>query len=158
MLTGDKAAFTDVYNEMKNPVFTIIFRIVGSRAEAEDIMQDLFLRLYRSSPPEKIRNPRAYVFMTARNMAIDSVRKPECAGLDDELPCDDALTEDYVSERADIDSALSSLSLAERETVTLHINGGMKFREISVITGDPLGTVLWRYNTAISKLKKLLSN
>ena len=75
MLTGDEEAFTYVYNETKKPVYTIINRIVNNRCESEDIMQDLFLRLISKKDLDKVKNPRAYIFMMARNMAIDSLRK-----------------------------------------------------------------------------------
>ena len=155
MLTGDKSAFTDIYNDIKTPVFTVILRLVQNRAEAEDIMQELFLRLLRHGKDDGIKNPRAYIFMTARNIAIDSLRKKGFEELSEEIP--DSADNEYAScQRMDIESALAKLSIKEREIVSLHLNAGLKFKEIAAIQDIPLGTALFRYNSAIKKLRGLL--
>lgn len=155
MLTGDKAAFTDVYNEIKTPVYTIIYRVVSNRDKAEDIMQDLFLRLLGHGVSSPVKNPRAYIFKMAHNMAIDEVKKKEGEELSDEMPDE---TDAYAIScaRLDIESALSQLPLCEREAVSLHLTAGLKFREIAKMQDVPLGTVLSRYNAAIKKLRRML--
>lgn len=155
MLTGDKTAFTDIYNEMKTPVFTVILRIVQNRAEAEDLMQELFLRLLRHGKDDNIKNPRAYLFMTARNLAIDSLRKYSGEELPEDMP-DNRSDELDSCRKLDVESAFAKLSTAERETVVLHLNAGFKFREIAKIQNIPLGTALFRYNSAVKKLRDLL--
>jgi RNA polymerase sigma-70 factor (ECF subfamily) len=62
-----------------------------------------------------------------------------------------------VSTRLDIESALKNLELEDREIVTMRINANMKFREIAELTKKPLGTVLWRYQRAIGRLREILS-
>lgn len=156
VLTGDKAAFTDIYNEIKTPVFTVIFRIVQNRAESEDIMQDLFLRLLKHGKDDTIKHPRRYIFVMARNLAFDALRKKQPESLDESMPDTSPLPEDSC-DRADIEAALAHLTLSQRDTVTLHVTLGMKFREIAKMQKVPLGTVLYRYNSAIKKLQKLLS-
>lgn len=155
MLTGDKAAFTDVYNEIKTPVFTVIYRIVGDRDKAEDIMQDMFLRLLGRGVDSPVQTPRAFLFKMAHNMALDEVRKKTSDALDDKMPDGSDVAETLCS-RLDIDSALARLSIAEREAVTLHVSAGLKFREIAKIQNVPLGTVLSRYGSAIKKLRRML--
>ena len=155
--SGDKTAFEDIYNHLKTPMYTIILRITHDRSISEDILQEVFFKLYKSPPKPTIRKPRAYLFQMARNLAIDHVRKlPQYANWDSventvHLPLDDFST------KMDIDHAMKTLPLRECQIVSLHINGGLKFREISDMMDIPLGTVLWRYQKAITQLRSILS-
>jgi len=153
--SGDKAAFEVLYDDMKKPLFTIILRIVRDFALAEDILQELFIRIFLS-PPESSVNPRAYMCRMARNLAIDSLRKRK-----QEKGLDDAehqmwMPQDSLETKLDINNAIMELAERERMIVTLHINGGLKFREVAETMEIPLGTVLWAYKKAIGQLRKIL--
>jgi len=149
---GDKAAFEVLYEIMKKPLFTIILRVTRDFAQSEDILQDLFLKIYMK-PFSPSVNPRAYMCRMARNLAVDSVRKqkPE-TGLDEAEHLMHHPQNDY-STTLDIEKALLTLSERDRQIVTLHLNGGLKFREVAGIMEIPLGTVLWAYRKAIGQLK-----
>ena len=154
--SGDMKAFEEVYQSLKTPIMTVAARMTGDRQTAEDILQEVFVRLYKNPPDPKLSKPRAYIFRMARNLAIDSIRSIEPSVNIDE--CEDVLVHKDAdsAEKLDIEAALSALPDAERQTVVLHINGGLKFREIAQITAAPLGTVLWRYNRAVGRLRALL--
>lgn len=153
---GREEAFAALYADMKKPVYTVILRIVGDPPLAEDLLQEVFLRLLASPPAPSLRHPRAWIFRVARNLAIDSVRKPKTEALPEEQ-ADPAQPLEACADRLDIEAALSRLSLAEREIVVLHLNGDLPFREIAGILEQPLGTVLWRYRQAVGKLRIILS-
>lgn len=154
--TGDKEALEKIYNDMKTPVYTVIMRITHDRMLSEDIMQEIFVKLFKSPPQFPVENPRAWIFKMARNLAIDSTRKQKQLVSYDELEeCIPQPEADY-GEHVDVENALNRLDSDSRQIVTLHINGGMKFREISEIMSIPLGTALWRYQKAIDKLRILL--
>jgi RNA polymerase sigma-70 factor (ECF subfamily) len=154
---GDKTAFDELYQDMQTPIFTIISRITWDKSISEDIMQEVFVKLFLSPPEPSIKNPRAYVFQMARNLAINSMKKqPHHISLDEisetvHQPLDDFLL------RMDIDDALKSLPSEECQIVTLRIIGELKFREISEIMKIPLGTALWKYQKAIAKLQKIIA-
>ncbi|MFI3163919.1 MAG: sigma factor, partial [Bacillota bacterium] len=74
MANSDVNALAEVYGDMKIPIFTIIYRIVGNKAEAEDVMQEFFVRLYKNAQNITVKKPRAYIFQMARNMALDNLR------------------------------------------------------------------------------------
>lgn len=157
MQNGDKIAFEEIYEQLKTPIYTIILRITQDNALSEDILQEVFLKLYRSPLKPQIENPRAYLFQMARNLAIDNVRKqqPRFADLESienlaYLPADD------FSLRMDIAHAMKRLPLQERQIVSLHINGELKFREIANMMDIPLGIVLWKYQKAIKWLRSKL--
>lgn len=153
---GDRAAFEEIYAALSVPLYTIILRICGAREPAEDALQEVFLKLFRAPPGPDVRKPRAYLFQMARNQALDALRQRTCCeDLDDhrdlEQHCPDP------AQRLDLERALAALSLEERQLVTLHVNGGLKFRELAQIMSLPLGTALWKYHRAIDKLRTQLS-
>ena len=150
----DMKAFEEVYNDMKTPVFTVILRITRSRELSEDIFQELFIRLFTSPPGETVKKPRAYILQMAHNMAIDAVKgQPRLADIAD---FENISAGEADAQASDARQALASLPLKERRIVAMHVNGGLKFREIASVTGEPLGTVLWRYRKALDSLRGML--
>lgn len=152
---GDMNAFEEVYTDMKTPVMTVIMRIVKNRETAEEILQDVFVKLY-FSPPTDIEKPRAYIFKTASNSAIDELRKIKQTVSFDECESEMYSADADSGDKVDVEQALGRLDIKNRQIVTLHVNGGLKFREIAEIVGMPLGTVLWRYRKALGELREYL--
>ena len=155
--SGDNVAFEELYNDLKTPIYTIIYRITWDKLTSEDVMQEVFIKLYQSPPEPRIKNLRAYIFQMARNLAIDSTRKQKPDISLDEIADTVHLPLGDYSLRMDIEDALKTLPAQECQIVTLHIIGELKFREISEIVKIPLGTVYERYKKAISNLKKIIS-
>ena len=151
----DKEAFTTMYNELKIPVFTVVYRIVNQKETAQDITQEVFVRLFVSVPDPFVKNIRAWIFTLARNLAIDSTRKAQTTSIDDTTISSD--DEENILLRLSIDDAMQKLSLIERETVTLHLNAGLKFREIAPIVNLSLSATYRTYKKALKKLRTLLS-
>ena len=154
---GDKNAFDELYQDLQTPIYTIIFRITWDKALSEDIMQNIFVKLFSSPPDSSVKNFRAYIFQMAHNQAINSMKEQSRHVSLDEI-CDTVHQplDDY-SLRMDVDYALKTLLAQECQVVILHVIGKLKFREISKIMDLPLGTVLWKYQKALSKLKKHIS-
>lgn len=147
---GGRAAFEALYRELAPPLYAVLCRLIGDRHLAEDLLQELFLRLYRD-PPTHAARPRAYVFRMARNLAVDALRARPA-----ETPLPDTAAEDPAegwSDRVDVARAVARLGDADRQIVALHVHGGLKFREVAEIVSMPLGTVLWRYRRALEKLR-----
>lgn len=152
---GDMTAFEDIYGDLKTPVMTVALRITGDRHTAEDILQEVFVKLYQAPPASHIKKPRAYIFRMAHNLAIEAVRKQQPDSLEDHEETLQSRDPDPAV-RLDVEAAMSALPSEQRQVVSLHLNGGLKFREIADITETPLGTVLWRYQKAINRLQNLL--
>ena len=152
---GDMTAFEEIYNDLKTPVMTVAVRITGDRHTAEDILQEVFVKLFQAPPSPQIKKPRAYIFRMARNLAVDGMRQRQPLSLEEH---EDILqsSDPDVAGRLDIEAAMLALSGEERQIAALHLNGGLKFREIAQLTKTPLGTVLWRYQKAIKRLQSLL--
>lgn len=154
---GESDAFEQIYTELSTPLFTVILRIIQDRALSEDILQEVFLKLYQSPPGLEVKKPRAYLFQTARNLALDALRRRPFEEDVDELSDLPQPNMEDSARRLDLERAFAALSLEERQLVSLHLSGGLKFRELAQLTGVPLGTVLWRYRKAIEKLRILLN-
>ncbi|NMP38234.1 MAG: sigma-70 family RNA polymerase sigma factor [Clostridiales bacterium] len=155
--SGDINAFEKIYTELKTPVYIIIVRITGDNGLAEDILQEVFIKLYHSPPADDVHNPRAYICKMARNFAIDGLRKLKVNASLDELEDTVQAPEHDFEFRMDAEAAMRQLPATQRQIVSLRINCGLKFREIADITEEPLGTVLYHYQAAVSKLRKYLS-
>lgn len=152
---GDVTAFEELYTDMKKPVMTVIMRIIGNRETSEDILQEVFLKLF-SSPPKEVVKTRAYIFKMAVNLSIDYLRRErQTESLDD---YEELLQSPYSYDpvKIDVERAMAKLPQAEREIITLHINGGLKFREIASALDMPLGTITWKYQKALGKLRGFL--
>lgn len=155
---GNFEAFPRIYKELKIPIYTIIYRILYDHMVSEDVMQEIFLKIYNTPPSKDIDNPRAWIFQMSRNLAIDYKRKiKDSEPLSHKVESKESSLENSISTRLDIESALMLLEAKDREIVTLRLNGDLKFREIAEITKMPLGTVLWGYRKAIDRLRVLLS-
>lgn len=152
--SGSLEALETIFLDLQTPVFTVLYRLVRNRELAEDLTQEVFLRLWQSPPGEDVRSPRAWIFRVAHNLALDALRRPGAEELPEQLP-DSGFDED-VHTRLDVEDALASLPSRDREIVTLHLGAGLRFREIAEILNLPLGTVLWRHSRAISALRERL--
>lgn len=151
---GNLEALEAIFLDLRTPVFTVLLRLVQDRELAEDLTQEVFLRLWQSPPGEDVQRPRAWLFRVAHNLALDTLRRPGTAALPEQLPELDFA--EGVHMRLDVETALASLPPRDREIVTLHLGAGLRFREIAEILGMPLGTVLWRHSRAISALRERL--
>lgn len=153
---GDKEAFAQIYNELKQPVLTIACRIVRSMDTAEDITQEVFVKLFISPPDSSVKNPRAWIFQMVHNLSVDALRKKQCADIEDvQLTCDDR--SENIILRLDIEKAISTLPRIEREIVSLRLNGGLKLDEVSKIVGLSLPSTYRKYQKAIKTLRDSLN-
>ena len=91
----------------------------------------------------------------ARNLAIDALRKQSQTDTLETVSDTAADLPDY-DRCLDLQSALHALPLPEREVIILHINGGLRFREIASIVSRPLGTVLWQYQHGLQNMRRKL--
>jgi len=154
---GKVQAFETVYNEFMTPVYVIALRVTHNHHISEDIAHDVFVNLF-SSPPDlnKVKNLRAWIFQMVHNIAVDRIKK----SMPDEIPedfSDEIDIFENINLSYDIDKAFKLIPDDECKIVIMHINGNLKFREVADILQIPLGTVLWKYNKAISKLRLLMT-
>lgn len=150
---GDNRAFERLYAETAKGVFAFAYSYLGNRADAEDVMQSAYLQIKQKAHTYRAgTNARAWMFQIVKNMALDELRrrKRRAAAAERERTSSSvAANEGNVA----LEYMMRTLSAEEREVVLLHVFWGYKHREIADLLGVPLGTVTWRYNIAIRKLR-----
>lgn len=170
-LAGDSAAWESVVRTHTRRVYNLCYRFTARREEAEDLTQEVFLRVFRTL---KSYNPAqgslgVWLHRVARNLLIDhyrATRKERLAvALDDALPHleqketgaprpDRAFARTELS--ATVQQALSGLSPELREAVVLRDLQGLEYREIGQVLDIPEGTVKSRINRGRAELGRLL--
>jgi len=153
---GDPEAFGDLYDALADRLHHYLVARLGSRADADDVLQETFARLARARGKlATISNPRSYVFAIARN---ESSRLLEAARRRGEVPMSPTaeMLFDDASRRETADliaAAMAALTPEQREVVELKAFAGLTFREIGELLGEPLGTVATRYRTALERMR-----
>lgn len=160
---GDESAMSDLYGRYSGIVYGVALRVLGSTAAAEDVLQEVFLQLWRN--PQAFDSDRGklapWLAVIARNRAIDLLRKRPMEEDIDELPISTGVNlEDEVSERMAIDKVrgvLTQLPAEQRKALEMAYFEGMTHTEIAAKMGDPLGTVKTRIRYGLLALRKAFS-
>ena len=159
---GEPSAFTELYDACADRVGHYLLVRLGSREDADDALQETFLRLARIRQDlEKIENLTAFVFSVARN---EAVRLLESRGRRQRgrvpLTADELFHQPEpngggnLQEIAEtVAAALGQLPTDLREVVELRTYGNLTFQQVSQVTGLPQGTVATRYRTALAKMQ-----
>lgn len=165
---GEETALEELYRALAPRVFALLLRMLGSREEAEEVLQDTFLRLYRlASRYDPGRGEaKTFVYAIARNLALSRLRQrrrqpPKDLALDPQDPDgerEEALGfyEEGREERVLAARALESLPPEERALLERAFYEGLSHRELAEETGLPLGTVKAKIRRALLKLRQLL--
>lgn len=149
---GDEKALFTLYSEFKDAVFHFALSITGNYDDAQDILQDTFVRIRTGS--YKSGNAKAFIFTITRNLALSCLRAKKRFSDADEL--EPAAEAGGIQQRVELAQMLDALAPTEQQIVLLHVLGGFKHKEIAGLLGMPAGTVMWKYHRAIGKLKKSL--
>jgi RNA polymerase sigma-70 factor (ECF subfamily) len=170
-LAGDSAAWEDLVRIHTRRVYTICYRFTGSNADAQDLTQDVFLRVFKSLASFRSATGSFSVWLTrvTRNLLIDHYRRSKAdrstGSLDDHLPLLEeksaisGRTEGMLAGREAselLQSALQKLSPELRETVILRDLEEMEYREIAEVLEIPEGTVKSRLNRGRAELARVL--
>jgi RNA polymerase sigma-70 factor (ECF subfamily) len=173
--TGDGSAMEALFGRYRRSVFGWLLRMSQDEGEAEDLHQEVWLKVIRGIDGYSAGSFRAWLWRVVRNAAADRARKhvaepildaPVEEGADAAAFVDQVPDETVVSvltrmeeeeRRAAVREAVDGLSRRLKEVVLLRLNGELKFQEIADILGLPIGTVLGRMNLALAKLRQALS-
>jgi RNA polymerase sigma-70 factor (ECF subfamily) len=145
-------------DEWQEHLFRYAFFRLGNRTDAEDVVQDAFLKIASITTP--IANPKAYLFRIVANGCVDLLRhNSRLKPLEERIPTP-SQSEDMEAEEEfqRIARLLAKLPEAQSEVIRLHIHAGLKFTEIAELTEEPVTTIKSRFTSGIEKLKQLFIN
>ena len=154
---GDMAALEQLYGEYARAVYAYAMTIVKNSDAAEDIMQDVFVKIWRCAGDFKPQGlGKAWIMRIARNLSLNAVTRRRDDDSDEQLETMRApdSPEDSVVGRVAVSEMLGSLTDEERQIVTLRMSSDMTLAEISKVLGQPLGTVKWKHAEAMKKLRR----
>jgi RNA polymerase sigma-70 factor (ECF subfamily) len=161
--SGDERAMGELYDLYSSLVYSVALRVLGDTGAAEDVLQEVFLQLWRR--PEAFDSSRgslpAWLSVIARNRAIDSLRRqrPETDWSDVIISFDPGLAESAERRRAieKVRDILNGMPAAQRSALEMAFFEGLTHAEIADKIGDPLGTVKTRIRTGLLALRQALS-
>ena len=174
---GDVEAFDTLLERYGKPLYNFIFKMLGDKAESEDVLQEVFLRVIRNVGKYKMRGKfKSWIFTIANRLAISELRhrgKRQVLSLDErfgtsegdvelhDVVGDERYLPDVLAERKELGKnlgeAIQSLPVSQRQVLVMREFSGLPFKEIARITGCPLNTVLGRMHYALGNLRKMLS-
>lgn len=161
--SGEQDALAELYDRYSPLVYSVALRVLADTGEAEDVLQDVFLQLWRhpASFDATRGNLGPWLAVIARHRAIDALRKrrPQ-TDLEDVVIAIDAELEssaDRARASAKVRASLHAMPENQRKMLELAFFEGMTHTEIAAKTGEPLGTVKTRIRAALTALRKALN-
>jgi RNA polymerase sigma-70 factor (ECF subfamily) len=169
---GDSSALETLYDRYSSVVYRMALRMLKNRELAEEVVQEVFWRVWRRSASFDIERGRVaqWLFGIAHNLCIDELRRmrarPTQVYEDVDHPVIQQLADDQIDvpeaawafeQRRVIRDALEHLPDTQREAVELAYFGGLSHQEIATKLNRPLGTIKTRVRLGLQKLGALLT-
>jgi RNA polymerase sigma-70 factor (ECF subfamily) len=157
---GDGQAMATLYDRYSRVVYSVALRVLGDPASAEDILQEVFMQIWRN--PDSFTAARGslggWLAIVSRNRSIDNLRRKRPTTNVDDVPLAssfnlaDEAERNSLMERAR--GVIQKLPTEQRKTLEMAFFDGLTHSEIAEMTGDPLGTVKTRIRSALLTLRK----
>ncbi|MCS7050640.1 MAG: sigma-70 family RNA polymerase sigma factor [Thermomicrobium sp.] len=168
---GDTRALERLYDRYARPVFSLALRMLGDPAEAEEILQETFVRLWQQAARYDANRGSfgSWLMSIAHNLAVDALRtrsrRPQRADfvelaalpphhLDEAVVVHEAAEVSELRDR--VRQALARLPEPQRQAIELAYFAGLTHSEIAAVLGEPIGTVKTRLRLGMQKLQALL--
>lgn len=159
LVNRNKDSLILLYELTKNVVYGLILSIVKNKHDAEDILQEVYIKVYLNAEKyEKKGKPLAWIVTITKNLCYEHLRKSkDNVDIDEmhDIGFNDKKNKN-VEDKIILNIAFKQISDEERKIIVLHVVGGLKYREIAKILDLPLATVLSKYHRAIRRMKELL--
>jgi RNA polymerase sigma-70 factor, ECF subfamily len=161
---GDERAFSLIVRAYEVPVFNYVMRLVGDRALAEDLTQEVFIRVFQGLPKFSLRSKfTTWLFQVTKNRVLDELRASErrpraLVAIDDAPPLEvvDAPVEQLETIQA-LWSAVDELNTDLKMALLLRDVGGLSYNEIADSLDTTLATVKWRIFKAREEVQLALA-
>ena len=164
MQKGDKTGLKEIYEAYISYIYAVIRGVVKNKENAEDLTAEFFIKLWNMADQYKAGSGhKTWMTVIARNMAIDFMRKAgreqlteevsEVSAADTAAGIADSMENEVVG-RMNFRETVEKLPETERQIMTMKLAGQMTFKEIAEVLGIPMGTVTWKYQNSLEKLRR----
>ncbi|MBL7140490.1 MAG: RNA polymerase sigma factor [Planctomycetes bacterium] len=169
---GDTKALDDLFRRHRDAAYGIAYRLVGSREDALDVVQESFIHVMRGIEGFRGQSSfRTWLYRIVTHAALDYRRyrshrraesldaenapEPAAEGPTQQTPPEEAAEHDL---RRAIDEALANISEKNRAALVLYAMEGMSYKEVAEVLGISVGTVMSRIFNARQRLRELLAS
>ena len=168
IVRGENWALSEIYDRYSRLVFSLALKILNDHASAEEIVQQVFTKVWRSARDYRVERGKfsTWVMTIAQHQCIDELRRrrvrPAAQPGDEELlyglasDDDPAQAVQYTFELARIREALQQIPTEQRIVIELAFWGGLTQQEIAMYCHSPLGTVKTRLRLGMQRLRRLM--
>ena len=165
---GDGRAFSMLIENHERFVFNVVYRITGNAEDARDVSQEAFIKAFKNFESyDESSAFSTWLYRIAVNTAIDYIRKRKKENsisfedyiVDEKNQKGDSGIEEKVISKEGVKNIISAVNMLEDEfktVIVLRDMEGMEYKEISDITGLPLGTVKSRLSRGRGKLRQMI--
>lgn len=171
-LNGDKNVFDEIVNRYLKTIYNFVYRLVGNTKEAEDITQEVFLKVWKNLKKfDREKSFKTWIFSIAKNTAIDYLRKRkdipisffddedgenflENTLIDNEPLANEKIDIEY--NKKSIEKVMRDLTIIQREVIILKYLNEMSLSEVAEILNMSKDTVKSHHRRALIKMKKKL--
>lgn len=163
---GEREALAGLYDQLSGPVYSLTYRLLGDAAEAQDVVQDIFLQVWRTAGSYQAGRGSVFswVVTLARNRAIDRLRMRRrrtelLEGAGPELQpaalqeADSAVALGMREQAEAVRAALARLPEDQRKAIELAYFSNLTQQEIAELLNEPLGTIKARIRRGLLRLK-----
>lgn len=156
----EKDSYEELYKKYSSLVYKIAFSILKDKENAEDIMQNVFIKI-ANLPEKKLPSDyeASWLYSVTKNEAISYIRK-----FKETIPVEEIKEKSKQNEIEDVlhkysyEELISSLEEIEKQIISLKVEIGLSFKEIASVLNMPIGTVQWKYYKSLHTLKLLIGN
>ncbi len=167
----DQMALEQLYDRYERVVYSFAYRIVNDAMAAEEVVQELFLRIWNYGERYEANQGKltTWMFVITRNIAVDMLRRKSVR--DKDAPIETEVLQQFTDETADtaqeverraeseeMKQALNVLSVDQKHVIELIYYQGLTQQEVAEKHGIPLGTVKSRVRLAMKQLKRRLTD
>ncbi len=161
MRQTDLKAYEELYKKYYNLVYNIAFSVLKNYENAEDIAQNVFVKIGNLEQEKLPKNYEAsWLYTVTKNECISFIRKnKETSSIENRIENENEKNEiETVIQNSSYQNLLESLEQVEKQIIFLKIEEGYSFKEISKLLKMPMGTVQWKYYKSLHSLKLLIGN
>jgi RNA polymerase sigma-70 factor (ECF subfamily) len=161
--SGREEAIAELYDRYSSIVYSVALRVLGDTGRAEDVMQEVFMQLWRNPGAFDANRGSlaAWLAVIGRNRAIDALRKrrPE-SNIEDVVVAADVDLESEAARKIMVEKVrgvLAGMPAEQRRAIELAFFEGLTHTEVAAKLGEPLGTVKTRIRSALQALRKVMA-